>query len=255
MPSPDTKSQQSNRYWMAIALTLGVHAGILLVLWMQPLRGTGAQTTQYVEIAVAEWPDVEPLQEHSLESMLSQRMEAQVANLLSDATKSVSAARRSSSAALDEKQMAAEVEADLRAMEQAEFERLGAEKKDFGLEGVPDDGQREQIQTYEEWDSRYDGQVTVAFDVPGRDGLHLDVPGYRCRGGGEVVVKIEVMGDGSVREARVIATKLSPSDGASEPIRMCLTEQALRSAQRSSFRASVDGSVLGTLTYRFIAQQ
>ena len=255
MRSIDATPKRSNGYWLAIAITLGLHAGTLLVLWMQPLRGNSAQETRYVEIAVAEWPDVEPPQEHSLESMLSQRMEANVANLLSDATKSVSSERRSSSAAWDEQQMAAEVEAELRAMEQAEFDRLGAEEKDFGLEGVPDDGQRDQIQTLETWDSQYDGQVTVAFDVPGRDGLRLDVPGYRCRGGGAVVVEIEVTSEGRVRNAAVRSATLPTGSNGSESVRACLMEQALRSAQRSTFRAWADGPVSGTLTYRFIAQQ
>ncbi len=255
MQSTEARSVRRNRFGLAIAITLGLHAATLFVLWVQPLRGTSAQRVHYVEIGVAELPDLEVAPEHSLETLLSERLESQVANLLSDASKSSSSELRSSQSTFDDQQMEADVEAELRAMEKAEFERLRSEEKDFGLEGAPDDGQRDPVDTYEEWDRRYDGQVTVAFDIPGRDGLRLDVPGYRCRGGGEVVVEVEVTGDGRVRRASLKSIALLNAVGQSESVRDCLSKQAIKSAQKSTFRASLDGVVSGTLTYRFIAQQ
>ena len=251
----DPKNKQRNRFWLAITLTLGLHAATLLVLWIQPLHGTSAPQTNFVEVAVGQWSEVDTPVERTLEEFLSQRMESEVANLRSDASKSVSTERRSSGATQDEQQMAADVEAELRALEDAEFARLGAEQKDFGLKAVPDDGQRENIQTYEEWDSRYDGQVTVAFDVPGREELQLDMPGYRCRGGGVVVVMVEVTSAGGVRNVSLQGAKVSKASDNLESVRACLIEEALRSAKRSSFRASTGGPASGTLTYRFIAQQ
>tara|TARA_B100000768_G_scaffold181489_1_gene204702 strand:- start:1168 stop:1935 length:768 start_codon:yes stop_codon:yes gene_type:complete len=251
----DPKNKQRNRFWLAITLTLGLHAATLLVLWIQPLHGTSAPQTNFVEVAVGQWSEVDTPVERTLEEFLSQRMESEVANLRSDASKSVSTERRSSGANQDEQQMAADVEAELRALEDAEFARLGAEQKDFGLKAVPDDGQRENIQTYEEWDSRYDGQVTVAFDVPGREELQLDMPGYRCRGGGVVVVMVEVTSAGGVRNVSLQGAKVSDAPDHSESVLACLIDEALRSARRSTFRASTDGPVSGTLTYRFIAQQ
>lgn len=251
----EAKLKKRNRFWLAISLTLGLHAITLLILWMQPLRGNSAPQSNFVEVAVGEWSEDDVPLERTLEEVLSQRMESEVANLRSDASKVTSSERRSSATDKDEQQMAEDVEAELRAMELAEFERLGSKEKDFDLQGVPDDGQREDIETYEKWDSRYEGQVTVTFDVPGREQLQLDMPGYRCRGGGMVVLEIEVTAEGGVRHVVLKVANVSEASGNPESVRACLVEEAMRSAQRSTFRASMDGPVSGKLTYRFIAQQ
>ena len=81
------------------------------------------------------------------------------------------------------------------------------------------------------------------------------MPGYRCRGGGVVVVMVEVTSAGSVRNVSLQGAKVSDAPDHSESVRACLIDEALRSARRSTFRASTDGPVSGTLTYRFIAQQ
>ncbi|MDE0870772.1 MAG: hypothetical protein OSA37_02510 [Flavobacteriales bacterium] len=247
----EKNDESRQRVWVAISLTLFFHFVVLLALWVQPLHGNSTPESQYVEVGFDVPETGETLQEHSLEELLFQRMNREVANLVSDASKSTSSDRQSSMAEPDA--MAAEVEAELRAMEQAEFERLAAEKKDFGLEGVPDDGKRDQVQTLSEWDRRFEGQVTVEFDLPGRDQLLLDVPGYRCQGGGMVVLNIEVAGDGSIDLADLAGVQVSPGNG--QGVQECLVEEALKSARRSKFRASKGGTTSGTLTFRFIAQQ
>ena len=82
--------------------------------------------------------------------------------------------------------MAEEVEAELRAMEQAEFERLAADQKDFGLEGVPDDGQNGRVNTLSGWDQRYEGRVIVSYDgEPQACIAHPRLPMPRSGQGGE----------------------------------------------------------------------
>jgi hypothetical protein len=255
MQEKKEKSEKWTRYWAAIAISLGLHVLVLSFLWFHPVRGANAQVNNYVEVGMVDLPTTVPAPQHSLETILEKRIESEVANLLSDASKSLSSDRISSRSAMDEMQMEAEIESDLRALEEEEFERLAAEKKDFGLDGVPDDGAKEVGNTYSEWDRQYDGQVTVAFDVPGRDALRLDVPGYRCLGGGKVVLQVEVTGDGQVRRAVLESISVSRTGSQAESVGDCLFEQAVKSARQSAFRASSEGVVSGTLTYRFVAQQ
>ena len=106
-----------------------------------------------------------------------------------------------STSARDEVRMAEEVEAELRAMEQAEFERLAADQKDFGLEGVPDDGQNGQVNTLSGWDQRYEGRHRVVRC--GEPQAHVAIPGYQCLEAGKVVVEVDIARD-DVTKARVV---------------------------------------------------
>jgi len=94
--------------------------------------------------------------------------------------------------------------------------------------------------------------VTAEFNLAGRKALGIDVPGYRCRGGGVVVVSIEVAPGGEVLEAAILSAAGSGSDAMAE----CLSQESLRSARRSRFQSQADAPKRqkGTLTYRFIAQ-
>ncbi len=224
----------------AIALTLGVHAGVLLVLWW-PTVGGGAPTVRYAEVGLVE--EMEAVETATLEEQLRAAMEGQVANLRSDAKAAVSSDRRSSAS----DQLAAEVEAELRAFEAAEMARLAAEEKDFGLEAVPEVDDNE-VETLSGWDAQYEGNVTVKFDLPGRRSKYLDVPGYRCRGGATVVVRIAVNRQGEVKSATL--------DPAAIGIGECFADAALRSARRSTFfiEPAAESVTEGTLTYIFVPQ-
>jgi TonB family protein len=154
---------------------------------------------------------------------------------------------RQSTSAQDEARMAEEVEAELRAMEQAEFDRLAREEKDFGLEGVPDDGQNGQVNTLTGWDERYEGRVIVSYDVANRKHVYLPIPGYQCLEAGKVVVEVEIARDGSVIKARVVQSVVG--DAA-----VCLNDAALKYARRSVFETRTDADQVGTITYEFVAQ-
>ena len=97
--------------------------------------------------------------------------------------------------------MAAEVEEELRQMEQAEFERLAAEEKEFETAGLADVESQQVGQSFDAWDAQYDGLVTVRYSLKGRSGRDLDVPGYLCEGGAMVEVAIEVDPSGRVVQA------------------------------------------------------
>ena len=154
---------RSQRFWVAMVLTLSLHAMALFFLWMQPAGRYAAAANAFIPVEFADLQAAESVAP-TLEQQLRAQMESRVSNLVADANASASSEIQSTSAQ-EEARMAQEVQAELRAMEQAEFERLAANQKDFGLEGVPDDGQNGQVNTLTGWDQRYDGRVIVSYDV------------------------------------------------------------------------------------------
>jgi len=239
-------NSRSQRFWVAMVLTLSLHALVLFVLWMQPAGRYAAAANAFIPVEFADWEAAESVAP-TLEQQLRAQMESRVSNLVADANASASSEMQSTSSAQDEARMAEEVEAELRAMELAEFERLAADQKDFGLEGVPDDGQNGQVNTLTGWDQRYDGRVIVSYDVANRKHVYLPIPGYQCLEAGKVVVHVEIARDGSVTKARV----LQSAAGDAEP---CLNAAALKYARRSVFETQTDVDQSGTITYEFVAQ-
>jgi hypothetical protein len=223
-------------------LTLLVHALFLMGLWLGDWGGVPVPT-RYAEVGLMDEP-LEQVVPRSLEDELRAGMEERVANLLADASKELVNERIQSG----DRTMAESVEAELRSFEAAEMERLAAEPKDFGLEGVPEVDDRS-VETLSGWDARYEGNVTVEFNLPGRRAKHLDVPGYRCRGGARVVVEVEVNRAGEVRAA-VVSPVLVPN------LEPCFIDAALQSARKSSFYIDDQGRSVtkGTLTYTFVPQ-
>lgn len=99
----------------------------------------------------------------------------------------------------------------------------------------------------EKQDRKIKGRVTVSFSLnnPVRTERHLDIPAYKCEGGGEVIVEITVSRAGKVIDAKVF-----------EGGDACMRESALYSARRSTFNIDDDAPArqTGTITYIFIPQ-
>jgi len=237
----------SNRFWVALCLTLLVHAIVLSAFWMQPAGTSRIETSDFVDVEFAEM-NFAQAELPSLEEQLQSRLDERIANLVSDANASTASDRKSTSAGAEEREMADEVEAELRAMEQAEFDRLAAQKKEFGLEGVPDDGEHTEVNTLSEWDKRYDGKVIVSYDAINRNHVHLPVPGYLCLRSGTVVVEVLIGLDGTVEKTQVVQS--SEGEGAE-----CMEEVAMKAARRTVFNPRNDVDQTGTITYRFVAQR
>lgn len=102
-------------------------------------------------------------------------------------------------------------------------------------------------ETGESSDVKVKGRVTVSFSLtnPVRTKRYLEVPAYRCEGGGEVVVEITVNRAGDVTAARV----RSGGDA-------CMREMAEQAARNSQFNIddSAPARQTGTITYIFIPQ-
>lgn len=97
-------------------------------------------------------------------------------------------------------------------------------------------------------DGKTEGNVTVSYDLAGRKAVFLEVPAYRCEGGGKVVVEITVTRVGKVADASV----RSVSGGSEE----CISEMALWAARRTLFDSKEEAPARqkGTITYIFVAQ-
>ncbi|HDR88091.1 MAG TPA: energy transducer TonB [Bacteroidetes bacterium] len=97
---------------------------------------------------------------------------------------------------------------------------------------------------------RYTGPTNISYYLPGRDGIHLPLPIYKCIRGGTVVVSIEVDPEG-----RVVTTSidrdLTPQADA------CLEDAALEAARKSRFsiNTSAPARQQGSITYRFQEQE
>lgn len=92
------------------------------------------------------------------------------------------------------------------------------------------------------------GNVTVSFNLKGRGAVHLEIPAYRCEGGGRVVVDIIVALNGDV-----VSAVVRSATGVTDP---CVQEMALMAAKMSSFTVSRTGGdkQMGTMTFLFVQQ-
>ncbi|MDR1055658.1 MAG: energy transducer TonB [Prevotellaceae bacterium] len=94
----------------------------------------------------------------------------------------------------------------------------------------------------------YTGPSVLSYTLEGRRAVSLPVPVYKCPGGGDVTVSIEVNRNGYVVDVSV-QTKISTDND-------CLHEAARDAAKRSRFNAdaSTPEKQKGEIVYRFIAQ-
>lgn len=92
------------------------------------------------------------------------------------------------------------------------------------------------------------GNVAASFNLEGRTADYLDIPAYKCEGGGQVVVVISVNQNGRVISASV--------DRATSTSERCLLDEAVASAKASRFSASgtAPNPQHGTITYTFVPQ-
>lgn len=97
-------------------------------------------------------------------------------------------------------------------------------------------------------DVSYKGPSVVSYTLDGRKAVNLRIPAYKCQGGGDVTVIIEVN-----RQGRVVSAKVM--EDVSEKDR-CLQEYAVNAARQSSFKPSQDAPLrqTGEIVYRFVAQ-
>ncbi len=178
--------------------------------------------------------EVQQRQEQSPIDWRSIRNQASNENALNEALRDD---RGTNAAELNE--AAAEAEARMRANREAYEEGLAEERAIRERRGVKDGAEHR--------DRKVKGRVTVSFSLtdPVRTSRWLEVPAYRCEGGGEVIVSITVNRAGEVTAARI-------TEGGDE----CMRAAALEAARASIFNidSSAPARQNGTITYIFIPQ-
>lgn len=237
--------------WRAAIAALLVHVLALGILehWG---RIPDPQVQSY---AAVDFVDFETAETRTMEEAVRERLEARmqdrISNVSADRNARIEEETRSSRA--DEAAMSEEVEAELRAFEQAAFDALadGREGADNGGVSRPE-REDSPIERYDGWNERVAGKVTAEYDLEGRKALNLDIPGYRCEGGGVVRLAIVVSPGGDVLETSVMSIA---SEGG-EAMSICLEAEALLSVRKCRFQSRADAPrrQAGTLTYRFISQ-
>lgn len=186
------------------------------------------QEKQRLERQVKEQQQKDPIDWRSIQNQVSNE------NALNDKLKDDRGTKTS-----ELNDAARQAEARMRANREA-YEQGLAEERAIRERSGKADGEQQQ-------DRKVKGRVTVSFSLtnPLRMSRHLDIPAYKCEGGGEVVVEITVSRAGKVTDARV----MQGGDN-------CMRESALNSARASTF--NIDNNApskhVGTITYIFIPQ-
>jgi hypothetical protein len=233
----------------AVIYTLAVHAVALFIVTQVTVSDTTSPSEQFTSIEFFD-PSELPELDKSPEELFQEKLDERISNLRADASAETSTESRSTGlSAAELAALEAEVASDLSDLESSEFERLSSEEIEFETVGVPESGEDSQrdIDTMDDWDKQYEGRVTVRFDLEARSPRHLDVPGYKCQGRADIVVKISVSASGEVLSAELVS---GASDGS------CFALAALRSALASEFLplSSAPRRQEGTLSYAFVAQ-
>ena len=246
-----TMARKERAIWYAAIAALTVHL-VALVILEYGGRISAPQTKSYASVDFVDFeaPETRTMEE-AVRERLEARMQDRISNVSADRNARIAGDIRSSRA--DEAAMSEEVEAELRAFEQAAFDALADGRKNTDNEGVsrPErDGAP--IERYDGWEERVAGKVTAEYDLGGRKALHLNIPGYRCQGGGVVKLAIVVSPGGDVLEASLMSIASEGEDAMAN----CLESEAFRSVRQCRFQSRADAPrrQSGTLTYRFISQ-
>lgn len=236
--------------YQAIILALLIHVVILGAMHFVPLSEVPQETT-YVAVDMAVFEEMP--EERTLEEIIAERIQQDVANLISDANSEQSADRRSFVSQRQQERINQQVEQELRALEQETFDGLAEERAenqtDDPQEATDTDIPDQPLDSYDYYGKSYNGNVTAEVDVPGREVRYLHIPGYKCKGGGKVVVTINVDQKGKVTEAEIDAARSSYTGD-------CIPSEAVNAALKSIFfvQSSAPKRSPGTITFRFIPQ-
>ncbi|HHV40510.1 MAG: hypothetical protein RBR62_01560 [Bacteroidales bacterium] len=126
--------------------------------------------------------------------------------------------------------------------------RLDAARREIEEQTGPEVPVANKKDEKEEKAKPYTGPAVLEYSLEGRKAIKLPIPVYKCLGGGDVTVAIQVDRSGIVKRVAIV------QDFSSQD--RCLQEFALRAAGLSRFTASEQAPPLqpGEIVYRFIPQ-
>lgn len=250
-------AKRSQLIYAAIILSLSAHIFWLAIMYLATASPAGNETGEEQPMEEMELKFEEP-EEMAAEMMANPNMSEPVRNLLANAesqrTNEVVNYAGKSQAEID-----AEVNANLRALEQNEFNALQSNRKDGGYSEPQktDPNAKDNKNTSKEKDYEWykngsnkstSGPVSAEYFLSGRTAKSTKKPTYRCKSSGKVVVKITVAPTGEVVDASVDDAKSVGSD--------CIREESLNYAKLWTFNydAAAAKKQNGTITFTFNAQ-
>ncbi len=240
-----------DRHKAGIIGSLLLHTSVLFYFAFQDLRSRPEERERStLDVLLAP-----PIAEEEFDRLEQQALTGEPAEVKSLASNVTATRTEPQLSARAQQRMAEDVEEDLRAMEQAEFERLKAERAARGENiTMPElDPSRWDPKNYQQQQEtkpvRVEGVAMVEFDLKDRSEVRIHRPGFQCRGGGVVVVRVAVGADGAVQKAELDASASSTTED-------CVIEKAIRSAQGARFNRSstAPDPQKGTIKYIFLSQ-
>lgn len=240
-----------DRNKLGIVGSLMLHTVVLFVLAFQNLQIKKDEDTPGELLIEVATPPIEPTPEELQEQQRA--LNAQEVKSLSSNVSAEQSQQRLSARA--QERISESVEEDLREMEREEFERLQAERtsrgEDIHLPALDPSkwDPKKYKPTEDPKPTKVEGVAMVEYDLKDRSDQYLHRPGFQCRGGGVVLIRISVDAGG-----HVIKAELDPS--ASTTTEDCLIEKALGSARTARFSRSstaVDPQK-GWVKYIFLSQ-
>jgi hypothetical protein len=149
---------------------------------------------------------------------------------------------------IDEKNINADelYEEALRVREQMQSNReLWEESQQLEEISIPNLEEKNTAPTDE---GQYKGPTVISYFLEGRKALRLPVPSYKCQRGGQVVVDIEVLRNGTVSKATIDASNSVQDD--------CIANSAIQAAMASRFTSSPNAPTRqkGSITYLYVPQ-
>ncbi|MFM9986947.1 MAG: energy transducer TonB [Flavobacteriales bacterium] len=249
-------SGATNVIYQAIIVSLIIHIFILFVTHMltEDVPRVAEQELIPVEIDMLEPEEVEKvIQEQEALQMRQGTLRNVVANENSERTNQVTNYRGMTQAQINE-----QVYNDLKAMEQAEFDRLQEGKPDFNSKpsgSGQSDNKTSPRNDPNQWykdnkgsNKSYSGNVSAAFNMKGRDVYYQPLPTYRCKTSGTIVVLVTINQAGEVVDSRIDEAKSSTNE--------CLRSESESYARKWKFDYKGDAQKKqdGTITFTFSAQ-
>lgn len=240
-----------DRHKVGVIGTLMLHTMVLFFFAVLSIRsGTKEEMAKVFDIEITPPMTEEEFQQKELQAAeaSSQELKSLSSNVTAKTTSPQLSARAQA-------RMAESIEEDLKAMEQAEFDRLREERAARGEEiDMPKldpskwDPKRYQEKT-EPQPTRVEGVAMVEYDLKDRSDQYLHRPGFQCRGGGVVLIRVAVSAEGRVERAEVDPAVSTTTED-------CLVEKALDSARNARFNRSSTAvnPQKGWIKYTFLGQ-
>lgn len=145
---------------------------------------------------------------------------------------------------------------DLKNMEAEEFARLKEGHPDYtvpdkksGQGSARDQSKKSDYDWYrdQQHNKSYQGRVSAAYNVKGRDALDQPLPTYRCKTHGTIVLLVTINQTGQVTDARIDEGRSSTDE--------CLRTESQKYAMKWKFNYAGDSKKQdGTITFTFSAQ-